>query len=108
MSIITEDESPPHSFAELYCHRTALFAALMKANPSISYISRLHSDGTFLSGMFIGGMTLPTGQITYHMEMKYWSMFSGITSIEILDRAPEWDGHSSDTVVDRLIDWTKQ
>lgn len=94
-----------HTFDELYQHRCLLFAALMKAYPVHSWRSKLHDDGTELDGWFIAGIYLPiaipeVGQvITYHLPLEMWELLEGIPT---LDRAPKWDGHTSQDVVDRL------
>lgn len=91
-----------HTFTELYDHRVALFIALIKSHRDISWCSRLHADGTMFDGWFIAGMDLPTGTITYHLPDE---AFSELDDVAILERAPEWDGHTPDLVVKRLIAW---
>jgi len=90
-----------HSFGELYNHRIMLFMAFMVMNPKISFRASYHNDGTFFEGNFIAGMQLPQGQITYHIPLEYWNMLSD-KGIKTQDFAPEWDGHSSDDVIERL------
>lgn len=91
-----------HTFNELYDHRIALFIVLMLSHPELSWRSEMHADGSKMEGWFIAGMHLPTGDITYHLPMKY---FYSMPGIKILDQAPEWDGHTPDDVVKRLRDW---
>lgn len=89
-----------HTFGELYNHRHVLFLALMKSHPDISWKSLLHADGTMFGGMFIAGMELPMGQVTYHIPYyRNWDMLWNITTI---DKAPKYDGHTSKMVVVRL------
>lgn len=88
-----------HTFDELYEHRTALLAALCVTLPDLSWKSKFHDDGTMYDGMFIVGVELPTGTVTYHCEMKYWSMFNAVT--ELLT-APVWDGATPEDSVKRL------
>jgi|SRR5262245_10341092 len=90
-----------HTFDELYDHRCLLFAALSQTRPHESWKSKLHSDGTSFEGWFIAGMDLDGKSITYHLPDKYWGFFTG----EELKTAPEWDGHTSQDVTQRLIDW---
>lgn len=87
-----------HTFDELYRHRAKLFAALVVAYPDISWKSKLHHDGTMYDNMFIVGMDLPQGKITYHQDMYEWDMFH----CKELDRAPEHDGHTPNDVLFRL------
>lgn len=90
-----------HTFNELYEHRHALFMNLMGFCDS--WKSTLHADGTMFSdGWFIAGLSLPNSKkpITYHLPIKYWNICPG----RCLERAPEWDGHTSADVVSRLLD----
>ena len=88
-----------HTFDELYEHRTALFAALCRSMPGVSWKSKKHHDGTMFDGMFVAGMDTPAGMITYHIENEYWRWFNGVVELR---RAPEFDGHTPDDVVLRL------
>lgn len=107
-----------HTFEELYDHRITLYIALCKSlledseyrhadgqsgtpyrNGGI-WRSKLHHDGSSLDGWFILGIrTDPGYQISYHLPLSRW----GETDFAYtLDRAPEWDGHTSDDVLNRL------
>lgn len=81
-----------HTFNELYEHRHALFALLA------DWKSRLHSDGTMFDGWFIAGKDTPYGQITYHIPDRLWELYA----VAELDKAPQWDGHTSSDVIERL------
>ena len=93
-----------HTFNELYAHRNLLFVLLMRHRPARSWRSRLHSDHTAFDGFFIAGMRLPDGDITYHLPNDLWEMLDG-TDIETSAVAPEWDGHTSEDVLNRLRKW---
>lgn len=98
-----------HTFDELYLHRNTLFIALM--SHGTAWMSRMHSDGTMCPGMFVAGTDLPqTGfsrspdaykMVTYHMPDDMWDLCLK-TCAEVLDRAPEHDGHDSNEVLNRL------
>lgn len=95
-----------HTFEELYIHRTALFLALMRAldDKGRCWIAKYHHDGTMLDeDLFIAGIGLKEGhQITYHIKRDWWSKFSLVA--RVYTYAPvEWDGHTPDDVIDRLI-----
>ena len=90
-----------HTFDELYDHRTVLFALVCQKNRINAWKSRFHSDDTILDGWFIVGMNLPNGQVSYHVPVEKWSLFD----VPILDRAPEWDGHTPNDVITRLRNW---
>jgi hypothetical protein len=91
-----------HTFNELYDHRQILFAQLMNSNKELSWKSRKHSDGEMFEGdWFIAGMNLPTGDITYHLEGRFWHS----CQVKELTYAPKWDGHTSKDVVKRLSAW---
>ena len=95
-----------HTFNELYEHRIVLWIALCNAlglanhsNDQNVWKSKLHSDGTSFDGWFILGMNKETGtQITYHIPMKYWDECYFIE----LEKAPEFDGHTSADVLTRI------
>lgn len=89
-----------HSFNELYDQRNLLFTLLM-AYRSDSWKSLLHSDGTSYDGWFIAGIGYDAGeQITFHFAMDWWSKCPGV----VLDKAPEFDGHSTTDAMHRLED----
>lgn len=117
-SVIATDSY--HTMDELYQHRHALFCALVKIYDNYitplgttvkCWKSKLHDDGTMFDDSFIVGMTLkriefdPNANIvykfiTYHLPLSWWDKFK----IMELDRAPKWDGHSSEDVIERLLE----
>lgn len=105
-----------HTMDELYDHRITLFVALCmslavyKALPdSYSEIdygvwrSKRHSDGELCFGnenWFVMGIGKEAGkQITYHLPIERWDECS---FAEELETAPEFDGHTSEDVLNRL------
>ena len=89
-----------HTFGELYEHRIVLFIALCCMVKKNVWRSRAHSDGSVLDGWFILGIGYAAGeQITYHLPMSKWAETD---FAETLDKAPEYDGHTSDDVLRRL------
>lgn len=95
-----------HTFDELYEHRCALFVALMKTNPKISWRANNHDDGSSFESWFIAGMKLPTGDITYHLPQWMWEMLDNVR-IKTSNKSPKWDGHTASDVVKRLEQWSK-
>lgn len=90
-----------HTFNELYDHRFALFGALCKQmGTAWKSHAHHHENGTSMTGWFIAGVELPSGMITYHLPVKYFDAFPA----KELESAPEWDGHTSHDVVDRLME----
>lgn len=90
-----------HTFWELYKHRIHLFIALCKFANVITVIkSKKHNDGSEFEGWFIIQMKTEEWQISYHLPNEYWDICSFITNVEIAD---EWDGHTSDDVLERLL-----
>jgi len=87
-----------HTFNELYAHRCLLFIALMHDNKSISWWSHTHHDGSQWKGWIIAGINLPTGSITYHVPSAMLDLLPDAH----IEKAPEWDGHNSDDVLERL------
>lgn len=96
-----------HTFGELYEHRIVLYiltARLLTQSPHYKgkevWKSKYHSDNTIYSGWFILGIGKKQGeQITYHLPMDYWA---DCAFAETLDKAPEFDGHTSKDVLNRL------
>ena len=88
-----------HTFNDLYHHRAVLFSVVVAANSNRAWKSKLHHDGTMYEDMFIVGVDTPQGQATYHYDVEpYWDMFW----CKELERAPEWDGHTSDEAIERI------
>jgi hypothetical protein len=94
-----------HTIGELYEHRMVLTAALFNTWHRNSYItcgkSWLHHDDTMFDGMFIVFAEIDGDQISYHYNADHWDLFD----ILEIEKAPEWDGHSSDDVVASLIEY---
>lgn len=88
-----------HTFNELYHHRAVLFSVIVKAFSERAWKARQHHDGTMYEGMFIVGIDTPYGQASYHYDIEpYWNMFA----CRELERAPEWDGHTSAQAIERI------
>lgn len=98
-----------HTMDELYDHRIALWIAYCKLAARIEEVasekgsiwrSKQHSDGTGFDGWFVLGMNHTKGkQITYHLPMSKWEETE---FAKTYDKAPEFDGHTSDDVLNRL------
>lgn len=107
-----------HTMDELYDHRITLYIALCKAKQDfkhhgdarnhagderIVWRSKKHSDGEICFGtgtQFVLGISKEKGkQITYHIPVERWSETE---FAETLENAPEWDGHSSADVLERI------
>ena len=91
-----------HTFNELYQHRQLLFVCLINQLLPVAWKSHTHQDGSMFPGWFIAGIELPTGQITYHMELQYWDL-----CLCQQQEFHEWDGHSAKNVVARLQRWAQ-
>lgn len=72
----------------------------MRVYSAVSWVSRKHSDGSEIDGWFIAGITLPTGQVSYHLPDRLWDK-ARLHAIEECDVAP-WDGHTANDVWVRL------
>lgn len=89
-----------HTFDELYHHRAMLFSVICNTHKGIAWKSLYHHDGTMYDGMFIVGINTPDGQATYHYDVEpYWNIFD----VPVYDKAPEWDGHSPDDAIHRIL-----
>lgn len=102
-----------HTFGQLYDHRVELYIALCRILSSryplmrvlipgnaMVWRSKLHSDGASFDGWFILGIESEPGeQITYHLPLSKWNDCGFSVT---LDKAPEFDGHTSEDVLKRL------
>jgi hypothetical protein len=95
-----------HTFDELYEHRITLYIALCRwlfnalAKRSDVWRSQVHSDGSNYDGWFLLGINKEKGkQITYHIPNERWEETE---FAETLDKAPEFDGHTSADVLTRI------
>lgn len=90
-----------HTFNELYDHRAKLFATIVNNGTwnRLAWKSKQHEDGSMFDGMFIVGINTPTGQASYHYDMKYWDVFN----CEEIDHAPHYDGYSDEDSVARIM-----
>lgn len=108
-----------HTFGELYEHRIVLFIAtctlidnlhihyhkviakneVIRQTNSPVWKSKIHSDGSIWEGWFILGIFSEAGkQITYHLPDDKWRD----CNFRVLEKAPEYDGHTAQDVLDRL------
>lgn len=78
-----------HTFNELYHHRMVLFSIICNSYKDKAWKSKLHADGTMFDDYFIVGVTTAEGNYTYHYHIDNWNYFD----VEVVDKAPEWDGH---------------
>lgn len=95
-----------HTMDELYEHRIALWIALCRKGAALPDVckpvwrSKLHDDGSSFEGWFVLGIGKEKGKImTYHLPSIKWDE---VSFAETLERAPEWDGHTSADVLERL------
>lgn len=98
---ISEFMDEYHSFNDLYTQRMYLTALAFNSNSPIAWKSKEHSDDSMFPGYFIVGIGTPEGQYTYHYKLEHWDLFK----VKELDRAPEWDGHTSKDIT-RLMSIT--
>jgi len=115
---IVEISDGYHTFTELYNHRITLFIALCKmkflyyaqviemtiddGEYDDVWRSKVNWDGSVWEGWFLLGINQQKGeQITYHLPMSRWNETN---FAKTLDKAPEFDGHTSTEVLKRLGD----
>jgi len=108
-----------HTFDELYEHRIRLFITLCKkiqkhryygdarnrfGDEMIVWCSTKHSDGSSFGDWFVLGINKQEGkQITYHIPARYWEEVTEFA--DILKKAPKWDGHTPEDVLERLANF---
>lgn len=98
-----------HTFGEIYEHRIMNYIALCRHLATMPapiswteniWRSTLHSDGTGFEGWFMLGIFKEPGkQITYHLPNRLWDDCDFAVT---LMTAPEFDGHNSADVLERL------
>lgn len=94
-----------HNFGQLYDHRIELWIAicriLSRDEDGIEiWKSTKQSDGNEWEGWFLLGIGWVTGsQITYHLPISKWTECD---FAETRIMAPEFDGHTSADVLERL------
>lgn len=107
--------NPDHqnrTIAELYEHRIELYLKLAEliywntrdntVHRDTVWCSKVHSDGSSINGWFVLGINQKPGeQITYHLPIKYWDRACQHV-VKVLDKAPEFDGHTAKDVLERL------
>lgn len=95
-----------HSFDELYNHRHALFLALAQKMSFMNtvWVSDKLSNGEPVGeGWIIVGIHTQKGkQITYHIPDTFKNKITGFASWRA--KAYEFDGHTSDDVLKRLVE----
>jgi len=97
-----------HTFNELYSHRIALFIVLCNhlylysdRGSSDVWKARFHSDGTMFDWWFIAGIWQEKwATLTYHLPISHWDKMY----VPEISKAPEWDGHTSDDVINLLYE----
>ena len=88
-----------HSFDELYEHRHRLYLTIVTLLPELAWASRTHADGSSYEGWFVLGMTLPAGQVSYHLPDRFWQE---VVDLGVVRPPPEFDGHTSADVLARF------
>lgn len=101
-----------HTFEELYTMRHLLFMSFLRGDAS-AWKSKTHrQDGKIepcWDGWFLAGTVLRTNQdftprqISFHLPMAYWDL----CHVKEVENAPEWDGHTSQDVINRLTEWLR-
>lgn len=105
-----------HTMDELYEHRIILWIALCQMTEYRNQVwkqqgvkmsgendvwrSKLHSDGSSYDGWFVLGIGKNKGsQRTYHLPESVWEKAE---FAETLEKAPDFDGHRSNDVLNRI------
>jgi len=85
-----------HTFDELYEHRCILYLSLCLANKKRCFIKQDSMN------WFILYCETPYGQVSYHLPKKYLEM-----ARRFFHESPdhEFDGHTSNQVIERLTGW---
>lgn len=103
--VATELSDGYHTMRELYDYRAAYNALLFNewaASGKYNVVkSTRHADGEpcFGGDYFVVYALTPHGQVTNHYRFKWWGLFD----VPEVDRAPEYDGHTPQVALDRLV-----
>ncbi len=82
-----------HTFDELYKHRCLLFRIVARNYHNPNMVYRFHH----YDGWFCLGIETPWGQVSYHLPESEWEKCAFAQ-----ERQPEFDGHTSADVLERL------
>lgn len=88
-----------HNIDELYAHRCACFIAFAAMRPQESWWATADEEGWLLVGI-----RLPSGDVSYHVPPTERAVVEA-SGIPRLPKAPPFDGHSSDDVLQRIRAW---
>ena len=89
-----------HTMDDLYAHRFALTAALVKRlPPESSCKSRKNGDGSVWDGLFVVYINTPQGQVSYHYKIELWDKMP----CREVETPPPYDGHTPESTLDRLM-----
>jgi hypothetical protein len=94
--------------SELEEHAFLLFLAFLKyhSDHAGGWRAKAHHDGTRYESWFLVGTEVNGRQIGYHLPNYLWDK---AWWLEEYDRAPvEWDGHTSQDVIQRLEAWLEK
>lgn len=91
-----------HTFDELYSHRCALFALIMNLQPELAWWSKTHHDGEQWEGWVLCGLSLPTGDVSYHLPEDMLHLLPDELELPV---GKVWDGHTSSDVISRLMNY---
>lgn len=92
-----------HTFSELYRMRCLLFCLVSRMNPSMSWKSFSHENGSKREGQFIAGIRTHKGNVNMHMPTaEFWHLLHGIEEKKC---APPYDGSTSREAMDCLEEW---
>lgn len=98
-----------HTMEELYKYRMVYNAWAVKGWLFSGYRvekSKKHHTGELCFGgeYFIVVAYLPTGQVSNHYKLEHWDLFH-CPEVEF---PPEWDGHTPEVALNRMIDELKR
>lgn len=97
-----------HTMEELYHYRMLYHACAIESWEDACYRtvkSKRHSDGElcFDGEYFIVVTDLPSGQISNHYKLEWWSLFQ----VEEVEKAPFWDGHTPEVASRRIEEYLR-
>lgn len=93
-----------HTFEELYQHRHLLYLSLCIKYREYCYYTFTNADGSSWEDWFLLVLNHPKiKQISYHLPIELVD-FCTIVNIEFRNKCDDYDGYTSNDVLDRLED----
>lgn len=96
--------SDPTKVYNLRLYKAVLFLKVMQDHYEKAWMSPLRYENTMDDGMFIAGITLPSGNIGILLPTTFWDL-AVQTKAKRLPKAPKLEAQSDAETIKRLLQW---